>query len=66
MQLKRYFDTFKPDQIKVYLYENLNANPIGVLQDIFQFLNVNQSFDLDTIIRHNIPCVVRFDVARSE
>lgn len=57
MQLKRYFDTFNPDQIKVYLYEDLNANPIGVLQDIFQFLNVDQSFVPDTTIRHNISGV---------
>ena len=54
MQLKRYFDTFNPDQIKVYLYEDLNANPIAMLQEIFQFLNVDQSFIPDIAIKHNI------------
>lgn len=54
MQLKRYFDTFNPNQIKVYLYEDLNANPIAMLQDIFQFLNVDESFVPDITIKHNI------------
>lgn len=54
LQLKRYFDTFNPDQIKVYLYDDLKANPIAMLQNIFQFLNVDESFIPDITIRHNI------------
>ena len=35
VQLQRYFDDFDRSQIKVYLFEDFNTNPTGVLQDIF-------------------------------
>lgn len=54
LQLKRYFDKFDPNQLKVYLYEDLNKNPIGVLQDVFQFLEVDETFVPDISVRHNI------------
>ena len=37
-QLSRYYDLFDTNQIKVYLYENLSADPLGTLRDIFSFL----------------------------
>lgn len=54
MQLKCYFDTFNATQIKVYLYEDLNANPITIVQNLFQFVNLDESFVPDIIIKHNI------------
>ncbi len=53
-QLKRYFDNFNHHQIRVYLYEDLKTNSISLLQDIFNFLNVEESFVPDISIRHNI------------
>jgi hypothetical protein len=53
-QLKRYFDVFDRDQIKVYLYEDLRADPLRVLQDIFRFLEVDETFVPDTSLRHNV------------
>lgn len=53
-QLKRYFDIFEQQQIRVYLYEDLNNNPASVLKDIFQFLGVDEAFVLDTSVRHNV------------
>lgn len=53
-QLKRYFDTFGQDQIRVYLYEDLNTKPGSVLQDIFRFLGVDHTFAPDTSLRHNV------------
>jgi len=44
IQLKRYFDLFDRSQIKVYLYEDLKTNPLALLQNIFQFLEVNDRF----------------------
>jgi hypothetical protein len=44
VQLKRYFDLFDRDRIKIYLYENFSANPIGIVQDVFQFLEVDATF----------------------
>lgn len=54
LQLKRYFDKFDPGQIKVYLYEDLSKNPISVLQDVFCFLGVDETFVPDISVRHNI------------
>lgn len=42
VQLKRYFDLFDRSQIRIYLYEDLNSNPTKLLQDICQFLNVDE------------------------
>lgn len=54
VQLKRYFDKFDSSQIKVYLYEDLSDRPMEVLQSIFQFLEVDESFTPDISTRHNI------------
>ena len=42
-QLKRYFNLFDRSQIKVYLYEDLKDNPIALMQDICQFLNIDKT-----------------------
>jgi hypothetical protein len=52
-QLKRYFDLFESDQIKVYLYEDFNADPSKVLQDIFRFLGVDDTFVPEATIKYN-------------
>jgi hypothetical protein len=53
-QLKRYFNTFSRDQIKVYLYEDLSNAPIDILQDAFRFLGVDDSFVPDVSLRRNV------------
>jgi len=53
-QLKRYFDVFDRGQIRVYLFEDVKADPIGILQDIFRFLKVDDTFVPDISIRHNV------------
>ncbi len=52
-QLKRYYDLFNRCQIRVYLYDEFNQSPGRILLDIFQFLNVDETFMPDTSIRHN-------------
>lgn len=52
-QLKRYFDLFKREQFKIYLYDDYVADPVGLMQDIFRFLNVDDSFVPDMSVRHN-------------
>lgn len=54
VQLKRYFDLFDQEQIRVYLYEDLNTNPNRVLRDIFQFLSVDENFAPDISTKHNV------------
>ncbi len=53
-QLKRYLDIFGQDQVKVYLYEDLNTSSATMLRDIFRFLSVDDSFVPDMDLRHNV------------
>lgn len=64
-QLRRYYETFGPEQIRVYLYEELGKNPVGVAQDIFRFLGVDDAFIPDTSARHNTAGVPRSAAARA-
>lgn len=52
-QLEHYFDLFDRDQIRVYLYEDLNSNPRGLLRDLFGFLEVAEGFVPELSIRYN-------------
>lgn len=51
--LKRYFDTFPREQIKVLLYDDLVTDSAGLMRDLFQFLAVDESFEPDTNRRFN-------------
>jgi Sulfotransferase family len=57
--LRPYFDLFERQQIRVYLYEEWNKQPSAVLADIFQFLQVDPSFQPDLTQRHNVSLVPR-------
>lgn len=52
--LKRYYDTFDAGQIRVCLYEDLRADPVALAQDVFRFLEIDDSFIPDTSLRHNV------------
>ena len=58
-QLKHYYQHFERDRIRVYLYEDFNDDPQKILQDIFQFLNVDVNFTPDLYARHNISGVAK-------
>jgi hypothetical protein len=53
VQLKRYFDLFRREQLRVFLYEDYVTDPIGFMQDIFRFLDVDDTFVPDMSVRHN-------------
>jgi Sulfotransferase domain len=53
-QLKRYFETFPREQVKVYLYEDLSGAPVSTVQDAFRFLKVDASFVPDVSLRRNV------------
>ncbi len=53
-QLKHYFDIFDRKQIKVYLYEDYQSNPIILLKDFFTFLDVDSNFMPDISIKYNV------------
>ena len=52
-QLKPYFDLFKREQLRIYLYEDYLSNPASFMQDIFRFLNVDDRFLPNMSRRHN-------------
>ena len=52
-QLQHYYEIFPGDQIKVYLYEDLKADAIALLQDIFRWLEVDDTFVPDLALRPN-------------
>jgi hypothetical protein len=55
-QLKQYFDAFDSEQIRVYLYEDLNANSTEITQNICRFLGVDDTFEPD-LTRMNVSGV---------
>lgn len=59
-QLKRYFDKFDQRQIKVYLYEDdFGTYPLGVIKDIFCFLEVDDRFIPDMSVRYNVSGIAK-------
>ncbi|MHC5035158.1 MAG: sulfotransferase family protein [Planctomycetota bacterium] len=52
-QIERYLRLFDPSQLRLYLYEDLQESPTGMLQDIFAFLGVDSRFEPDVSVRHN-------------
>ena len=56
-QLKHYYDLFEPEQIKVCLYDDLVTNPIALMQDIYAFLGVDDTFIPNTTKKHNVTAI---------
>jgi hypothetical protein len=68
--LRGYFDAFPREQIRVYLYDDLQANAEALVANLFQFLGVDPSVRPDMRTRYGrtgIPAnpVARFVWARS-
>jgi len=52
--MKRYFDLFDAANIKIMLYEDLRTNPIGFMQEIFQFLAIDEDFEPNMGVQFNV------------
>jgi hypothetical protein len=57
--LSPFYKLFPAENIKVYLYEELNDHPLTVLRDIFRFLNVNPDFQPDFSVRYNQSGIIK-------
>jgi Sulfotransferase family len=64
-QLKKYYDTFDRSQMKIYLYEDFDTHPQGVLHDLYRFLGVDETFTADTSTRYNTSGVPRSKVVHT-
>ncbi|MGE5444593.1 MAG: sulfotransferase domain-containing protein [Ignavibacteriales bacterium] len=53
-QLARYFSLFRADQIKVFLFEDLQQNPKNLFKDIAQFLDIDGGLVIKASARHNV------------
>jgi hypothetical protein len=52
-QVKRYLDIFGKKQVKVYLQDDLRCKGDAVIQDLYQFLGINDSYFPDVNREHN-------------
>lgn len=59
-QVKRYFDLFPAQQIKILYYDDFKRDPAGVMRDLFFFLGVDPDFTPDMSQRYNEAGMPRF------
>jgi hypothetical protein len=57
--LKHWLSRFPHNQFRFYLTDDLKLDPLSVMQDIFRFLEVDDSFKPDVSARHNTGFSVR-------
>lgn len=53
-QLREYLQFFPRDQMRIYLYDDLAADPRAVLCDLFQFLEIDDTFAPNVSLKHNV------------
>jgi Sulfotransferase family len=53
-QLTRYYERFPAEQIRTVLYDDFEADPVGEMRQLFEFVEVDSSFEPDPGIRYNI------------
>lgn len=56
--LSRYIHKFPREHIRVYLFEELSSNPMELLKDIFVFLDIDTSVQIN-IQQHNVSGIPR-------
>lgn len=59
-QLERYFKRFPREQMRVYLYDDFCERPLEIIQDIFQFLDIDRNFIPDLSVKPNVSGRPRF------
>lgn len=59
-QVKRYYDTFSPEQIKVILFDDFKKDAKSTMADLFSFLHVDANYQLDMSQRFNEAGMPRF------
>ena len=55
--LTRYLELFGRERLRLYLYEDLSADPRALMRDVFGFLGVDDTFVPNTDQRHNLSGV---------
>ena len=52
--LSRYFNIFPKNQIKVFLYEDLQREPVRVMKEIFDYIGVDAEFTPNMEVTYNL------------
>lgn len=52
-RMKRYFDLFPREHIRVHIFEEFKKDPAKVVNEMFDFLGVDTEFVPDTSVRYN-------------
>ena len=55
--LQPYFELFEKSRIRVFLYDDLAKDPVGCVQSVFEFLEVDRSFRPDVSEVHKVTGV---------
>jgi hypothetical protein len=61
-QVRRVFEVFPREAVRVYLYEDLASRPVWLAQDMYRFLGVGSGFQPDTSMRRNPSGVPRSEI----
>jgi hypothetical protein len=56
-QLSRFYNEFRAEQLRVFLYDDFRKDPQGVTRSIYRFIGVDESFTPNTTTKHNISGV---------
>lgn len=59
-QVKRYYDHFPAGQIKVIIFDDFKKDAAGVMKDLFNFIGVDPSVQIDMSTKYNEAGVPRF------
>jgi Sulfotransferase family len=58
-RMKRFYEAFDREQIKIYLFDEFRKSPADVVRDLLGFLGVDTGFVPDTTVKHNPANVPR-------
>lgn len=61
--LQRYFQCFPRERIRIWLYDDLQADARALMRDIFHHIGVDDTFTPDTSIHHNAAAWPRLCLA---
>jgi hypothetical protein len=63
--LKPFYEHFSADNIRVYLFDQLQKDSSGLLRDLFSFLDVDPDYQVDTAFSHNQTGIISNPLLRS-
>jgi len=61
-QLQRYWNIFSPNNLRIFLYEDFQQDPMSVVKQVFDFLEIESSFIPDTSKVYNPSGNTRFSL----